>query len=101
MRRGKMEADSQVVCLVTIHGIGFQQPPLVGMPGYPDTPGYADDLHANLSKYLDETMLGDDPQRQRDQHGQKGPIYVQSVWPPDSHCREAGLRRLGTWDNNH
>jgi hypothetical protein len=95
------EEDSMgntLICLVTIHGIGFQQPPLSGVAGYPDTPGYADSLHEHLSKYLDQDWLCDDPRRQRDRPGQNGPIYVQSVWPPASHCREAGLRRLGSWD---
>ena len=90
-----------VICLVTIHGVGFEQPPIVDVSGYPDTPGYADSLHEHLSKYLDPTILGDDPQRQRAHPGENGPIYVQSVWPPDSHCREGGLRRLGTWDEQH
>ncbi len=86
--------DSPVICLVAIHGIGFQQPPLGNIPGY------ADRLHEHLSKHLDETLLCDDPQRSRNQRGENGPIYVQSVWPPNTHCREAGLRRLGTWDTN-
>ena len=90
-----------VICLVTIHGVGFEQPPLIGVPGYPDTPGYADALHEHLRRYLDPTILGDDPLRQRSYPGENGPIYVQSVWPPDSHCREGGLRRLGTWDEQH
>lgn len=88
--------NASTICLVTIHGIGFQQPPVD--PPLGNTPGYADDLHKNLSNYLDATLLSDDPERKRSQYGEHGPIYVQSVWPPDSHCREAGLRRLGTWD---
>ncbi|MBE3558595.1 MAG: hypothetical protein IMW89_05135 [Ktedonobacteraceae bacterium] len=90
-----------VVCLVTIHGIGFEQPPLVGVPGYPDTPGYADGLHEHLSRYLDESWLCDDPLRARSQPGENGPIYVQSAWPPGSRCHEAGLRRLGSWNSDH
>lgn len=74
---------SPVICLVTLHSIGFQQPPLHGVPGYADRPGYADHLHSNLSKYLDDTMLTDDPQRLRNQRGESGPVYVQSYWPPD------------------
>lgn len=92
---------SPLICLVTIHGIGFQQPPLTAVANYPDIPGYADNLHEHLSKYLDTNLLCDDPQRQRDKAGQNGPIYVQSVWPPNSHCREAGLKRLGSWDESH
>lgn len=90
-----------IICLVTIHGIGFEQPPLKGVDGKPDTPGYADGLHEHLSEYLDATLLSDDPNREREQDGTNGPIYVQSVWPPDSHCREDGLKRLGSWDEQH
>jgi hypothetical protein len=80
------------ICLVTIHGIGFQQPPL------PDgTPGYADTLHEHLSQHLDASLLSDDPERTREQRGQAGPIYVASEWPPNSRQVEAGLSRLGTW----
>lgn len=82
---------SNVICLVTIHGIGFQQPPLDGISGY------ADDLHQNLSKYLSADLLGDDPTREREQRGENGPIYVQSSWPPASNQAEAGLARLGAW----
>lgn len=82
-----------MTCLVTIHGIGFQQPPLVGVAGY------ADDLHQHLSTYLDATLLGDDPHRTRSRHGENGPIYVQSSWPPNSTQSEAGLARLGAWSD--
>jgi hypothetical protein len=67
------------VCVVTVHGIGFQQPPENGKPGY------ADALHENLGQALGG-RLGDDPNRD------KGPVYVQSEWkgsPAD------GLARLG------
>ena len=50
--------DPKYICLVTIHGVGFMQPPINGIPGY------ADGLHQHLSKYLDEHLLGDDPKRQ-------------------------------------
>ena len=83
--------ESGTLCMVTIHGIGFQQPPLDGVAGY------ADDLHQNLSEHLDATLLGDDPNRRRSQRGEAGPIYVQSSWPPGSDNTEAGLARLGTW----
>jgi hypothetical protein len=83
------------LCLVTIHGIGFQQPPIDGAPGYADT------LHERLSNYLDASILSDDPQRKRTRRGQAGPIYVQSSWPPDSLNTEAGLRRLGTWQKSN
>ena len=81
----------KVTCLVTIHGIGFQQPP-VG-----DIPGYADGLHGNLKKALPE-LLSDDPGRQRSDPGEAGAIYAQSEYPTASHKREEGLRRLGVWD---
>jgi hypothetical protein len=80
-----MAANLPVVCLVTVHGVGFQQRP-VG-----DEPGYADGLHAGLRPLLDE--LGDDPERP----DTGGPVYVQSTWPPDSRNVEAGLERLGSW----
>jgi hypothetical protein len=76
-REGEVMAGS--VCVVTVHGIGFQQPPENGKPGY------ADALHENLRKELKD-RLGDDPNRD------KGPVYVQSEWkgsPAD------GLARLG------
>jgi hypothetical protein len=84
---------SSILCLVTIHGIGFQQPP------QPDLgiPGYADGLHQHLSKYLDATLLSDDPQRTRSQRGENGPIYIESCWPPGTGSREQGLARLGSW----
>jgi hypothetical protein len=51
-------------CVVTVHGIGFQQPPEGGRPGY------ADALHAGLRRVLGDA-LGDDPER-------PGPVYVTS-----------------------
>lgn len=86
-----MERKTSTICLVTIHGIGFQQPPRPGIPGY------ADALHQQLSRYLDTTLLSNDPRRTRDYYGNNGPIYVQSSWPPGSNHKEAGLARLGTW----
>jgi len=72
--------EQGLTCLVTIHGIGFQQRPL------PDgTPGYADALHERLSHYLDASLLGDDPHRERARRGENGPVYVASEWPPASH----------------
>jgi hypothetical protein len=81
--------NSHLTCLVTIHGIGFQQPPLKD-----GTPGYADALHQHLRGYLDESVLGNDPGRTT-----PGPVYVQSHWPPESQDFEAGPARLGTWDD--
>src|SRR5579875_477237 len=82
-----------VICLVTLHGIGFEQPP------QPEKgiPGYADDLHQHLSKYLDEALLGDDPNRGREQRGENGPVYVQSWYPPKKATAKSGLTRLGNW----
>lgn len=78
-----------ITCLVTIHGIGFQQAPSDGAMGY------ADQLHASLARCLGGTILGDDPIRTS--LGESGPVYVQSTWPPESHNIEAGLSRLGSW----
>ena len=89
---------SGITCIVTIHGIGFQEPPLDGVAGY------ADDLHMNLCSALNQDgdeLLSDDPGRQQYQVGTSVPIYVQSVWPPQSLRREDGLKRLGSWDEDH
>lgn len=68
------------ICLVTVHGIGFQQPPEDGRPGY------ADALHAHLHEQLGD-RLGDDPER----IGDSGPVYVTS----EVHgSRRDGLARL-------
>ncbi len=76
-----------ITCLVTIHGIGFQQAPEDGLPGY------ADQVHGNLRQYL-EPLLSGDPGR----GGTPGAIYVQSHWPPGSNRVEPGLARLGRWN---
>ncbi len=93
------------ICLVTLHGIGFEQPPIYA-PGatYPKVAGYADDLHAKLSKCLNQhaPLLSDDPHRLRRQPGENGAIYVESIWPSTNpgvaSSYEAGRSRLGTWD---
>jgi len=85
--------DSGVTCIVSIHGIGFQQPPSI------DIAGYADDLHAHLHEHLGD-LLSDDPTRQSYQQGESVPIYVQSSYQPSSsepRSREEGMKRLGTW----
>jgi hypothetical protein len=74
------------ICMLTVHGIGFQQPPLHGKPGY------ADGLHANLAEVLGD-KLGNDPNRQPETDG---PVYVMSA-KPGTHDHEWGLSRLGTW----
>lgn len=85
----------EITCLLTIHGIGFQQ--------FPDDarglPGYADGLHERLHALLDG-LLSDDPQRAHPAPGTHGAIYVQSSWPPDREHPEVrsveeGLARLG------
>jgi hypothetical protein len=85
--------EQGLTCLVTIHGIGFQQPPMDD-----GTAGYADGLHEGLARYLDPTVLNDDPNRVRSRPGEAGPIYVQSSWPPNSNNLEGGLERLGSWN---
>jgi hypothetical protein len=74
------------LCILTVHGIGFQQPPKPGIPGY------ADVLHRNIGAELGD-LLGDDPQRE---HGQTGPVYVMSA-RPGTRETEWGLKRLGHW----
>jgi hypothetical protein len=79
-----------VIVLITIHGIGFQQAPT--SPAAPD--GYADALHEGLRAHLG-AALSDDPTRVA--AGGRGPVYVQSNFPPLTHATEPGLRRLGSW----
>lgn len=74
------------ICVVTIHGIGFQQAPQPGVPGY------ADQLHDNLRATLPTGVLGDDPRRP-----EGGPVYVASCWPRESGATEPGLARVGRW----
>jgi len=89
--------SDKVTCLVTIHGIGFQQAPEGTLPGY------ADQLHENLRSYLDDgkreadRILGDDPTPTPPRMG--GPVYVESSWPPDTDDREEGLQRVGRWSD--
>jgi len=74
----------QSLCLVTVHGIGFQRPPEPGLPGY------ADALHKHL--HAPEALgerLGDDPERK----GESGPVYVESE---ADGSRNGGLARLDT-----
>lgn len=78
--------------LVTVHGIGFQQPP-IKRPGGEELPGYADVLHERLGSELGE-LLGSDPIRG------KGPVYVRSEV---GGSRAEGLARLDdplTQDDN-
>jgi hypothetical protein len=76
--RGELVEKS--LCLVTVHGIGFQQPPEGKQPGY------ADALHKHLRE--PEALgdrLGDDPKRPG------GPVYVRSE---ADGSRNGGLARL-------
>lgn len=83
-----MQEANGITCLVTIHGVGFQQRPSDGVAGY------ADQLHLWLAEQLHKD-LSDDPGRQPYQQGATVPIYVASQWPPDSSgVPEAGLKRL-------
>ncbi len=75
-------------CLLTVHGIGFQQAPAPGVPGY------ADALHLALAERLGP-LLSDDPRRASHQTGPTVPVYVTSRWPPEGGSPEAGLARLG------
>src|SRR5689334_10772956 len=91
--------ENKITCIVTIHGIGFQQPPEENVDGY------ADDLHEHLCAKLNQNgnvLLSDDPDHQPYQRRASVPIYVRSVWPthPQSFREEEGLMRLGTW-NHH
>jgi len=74
------------LCVLTVHGIGFQQPPSRGLPGY------ADVLHGHLAADLGD-LLGNDPHREP---GVNGPVYVMSA-RPGTREREWGLKRLGHW----
>src|SRR5260370_11571037 len=91
---------SPITCLVTLHGVGFEQPPQPGV----NNSGYADPFHEHLSKCLG-TLLSDDPKRVRDHRGENGAIYVESRWltAGGTPCREEGLKRLGSWaaDRQH
>jgi hypothetical protein len=87
---------SPITCLVTLHGIGFEQPP---QPGVSNS-GYADLLHEHLSARLG-TLLSDDPNRARARPGENGVIYVESRWKIDGIAsREEGLKRLGSWSQD-
>lgn len=69
------------VCLVTVHGIGFQRAP----DDAANVAGYADALHAHLRECLGRD-LGEDPHRPTG-----GPVYVSSEW---NGSPAAGLARL-------
>lgn len=82
-----------LTCLVTIHGIGFEEPPDDGQ----GMPGYADDLHSMLREVI--PGLGDDPERGH------GAVYVAGPSPtsmdrldpsrplatPGAHCAHVAL----------
>jgi hypothetical protein len=73
--------ESKRVCLVTVHGIGFQQAPEGA------TPGYADALHKHLEAVLGKELGEDHDVKSRGW----GPVYVASE-VKDS--RSKGLARL-------
>jgi pimeloyl-ACP methyl ester carboxylesterase len=83
---------SKITGLVTLHGIGFEQPPQTGV----DNSGYADPLRQHLKKCLEEE-LNDDPHREHGSLDDKDAIYVESRWPDDqgNASREEGMKRLG------
>jgi hypothetical protein len=89
------------ICLVTIHGIGFQR-----APGANGSDGYADLLHEHLSLALGAGLLSDDPHRvdlRNGQAGKYGTIYVRSQFSPSAGAAETieeGLRRLGVWTSD-
>src|ERR1700737_4107588 len=83
--------QDQMICLVTVDGIGFQQPP--SSDG--KVKGYADTLHERMRRVDLGKDLGDHPQRLT--KAQQGPVYVQSNWPPFEGPTEDGLDRLGVW----
>jgi hypothetical protein len=90
-----LDAEARIVCLVTIHGIGFQQPPILAHGSDPGMDGYADDLHRNLRAVLDR-LLSDDPKPKNPRDG-KAPIYVQNRAPADDTIAASDLDRLGKW----
>lgn len=81
-----MAQRPKVTCLVTIHGIGFQQP----ADDSHQIPGYADDLRPALKAKLPEGYLSDDPYREI-----SGAIYVRND-PSGGNDGAEGLKRLGT-----
>jgi hypothetical protein len=91
---------SNITCLVTLHGIGFEQPP---QPEILNS-GYADPLHQHLKKCLG-TLLSDDPYRKEGRllPGDNGAIYVESRYKDaqGKPTREEGLKRLGIWCDDH
>lgn len=90
---------SKITCLVTLHGIGFEQPPQDGV----DNSGYADAFHHHLHATTSlGTILSDDPKRDRQHPGDNGAIYVQSRWLNEqgNPSRNEGLKRLGSWSQD-
>ena len=83
--------ESKKLCVLTVHGIGFQQRPTAS------TKGYADVLHENLRGALRVlgSDLGNDPQRKPES---TGAVYVMSA-KPGTTDHEWGLKRLGTWSD--
>src|SRR5258708_10567250 len=87
---------NKITCLVTLHGVGFQQPPQNEVVNS----GYADPLHQHLKQCLGD-LLSDDPERKRSKPGENGAIYVESRWrdaTTGTVSLENGLSRLGRWN---
>src|ERR1700716_1546618 len=105
-RSGEESMVFKTTCLVTLHGIGYQQPPKVDEHGVEVgcNTGYADPLHQHLhTNTKNGLMLSDDPCRSRDCSGDNGVIYVQSRWLDEQNRANAeeGLKSLGTWDDEN
>ncbi|HAE82198.1 MAG TPA: hypothetical protein DCK85_02315 [Ktedonobacter sp.] len=106
----------KITCLITLHGIGFEQPPNIrnkegkmerdkegNWKEFGTNTGYADLFHHYLHTHPRlNPLLSDDPKRSRTHAGENGAIYVQSRWSEDqeSSSTEEGLKRLGTWSED-
>src|SRR5947209_15231833 len=87
---GQIVMAQELTCLVTIHGIGFQQSP----DG--DIRGYADGLQDSLLRSI-PAEAGGDPVSEFGREKGVGAIYVHSDWPPNTRKSDEGLARLGAW----
>src|SRR5437764_1943343 len=106
----------KITCLVTLHGIGFEQPPNIrnkqgkmesdkegNWKEFGINTGYADLFHHHLHTHPRlAPLLSDDPKRSRSHAGENGAIYIQSRWGQDQErsSTEEGLKRLGIWSKD-